>query len=702
MTMRYGASPGEWKHFSEVLGLTDDILPVVCNPNVPISLDSTLKAIGKTPSKVSNWGRASGIAAWTSKHTTPQDIAKWQKCPDHGICIQTRRVHALDFDIVNPERAVEAERIVVRLLGCMPVRYRRDSSKFLIPFYVKSETDEVMRKRSFDLAHRPDGIVEFLANGQQFVAIGYHQSGQFYEWRNTAGDHQLPASIPVVDEDDFENLWTVLRGALGNPDSDKRDNGRGKLRTNEIVERDPVAQFLIITERVKSIARDGMMAVECPWEHEHSGPSSDTATVYWPANTGGYARGHFKCLHAHCADRTTDDFRREIGADDSLEFDDLTSPPAGEQDPQFDDLTQGEGEKPKESKPRRFMVQNLLDFSEAPPMQWLIKGALPRGELAVIYGDSGSGKSFFAFDMAASIARGRNWRGRRTARGRVVYICAEGAAGARGRVKAYCMEHGIDYDDLDIGVVADAPNLLRAPEVKDLIGAVSEWGGTAGVDLVIVDTLAQTCPGANENSGEDMGLALGHCRALSKRTGATVMLIHHSGKDKAKGARGWSGLRAAADVEIEVSYDEASGDREAVVTKMKDGESGNTFPFKLRVVGVDTDEDGDMVTSCVLDHGPDRLPRRKNPARKPGVSAGGIEKLVAETALTLAALDGTGAGIPVVGLVAEVVGRLPWDEEGGKRDTRRTKVLRAIENLQAAEFCELSGGKLFVVGELGA
>lgn len=49
MPMRYGASPGEWKHFSEVLGLTDDILPVVCNPNIPISLDSTLKSIGKTP-----------------------------------------------------------------------------------------------------------------------------------------------------------------------------------------------------------------------------------------------------------------------------------------------------------------------------------------------------------------------------------------------------------------------------------------------------------------------------------------------------------------------------------------------------------------------------------------------------------------------------------------------------------------------------
>ena len=121
------------------------------------------------------------------------------------------------------------------------------------------------------------------------------------------------------------------------------------------------------------------MAVECPWEHEHSGPSSDTATVYWPANTGGYSRGHFKCLHAHCADRTTDEFKREIGADDGLEFADLT---AAQNEPTFDDLPPAP--QPADGKPRRFTVQNLVSFSEAPPLEWLIKGVLPRGELAVV------------------------------------------------------------------------------------------------------------------------------------------------------------------------------------------------------------------------------------------------------------------------------------------------------------------------------
>lgn len=47
---RLGATPEEWDHFSRMLGLTGDLLPVVCDPAIPIALSSNLKKIGKTPS----------------------------------------------------------------------------------------------------------------------------------------------------------------------------------------------------------------------------------------------------------------------------------------------------------------------------------------------------------------------------------------------------------------------------------------------------------------------------------------------------------------------------------------------------------------------------------------------------------------------------------------------------------------------------
>lgn len=39
----FGAAPGEWVHFSKVLGLTRDLLPVVSDPNAKISEYSTVK-----------------------------------------------------------------------------------------------------------------------------------------------------------------------------------------------------------------------------------------------------------------------------------------------------------------------------------------------------------------------------------------------------------------------------------------------------------------------------------------------------------------------------------------------------------------------------------------------------------------------------------------------------------------------------------
>ena len=97
-----------------------------------------------------------------------------------------------------------------------------------------------------------------------------------------------------------------------------------------------------------------------------------------------------------------------------------------------------------------------------------------------------------------------------------------------------------------------------------------------------------------------MGLVLSHCKLLHRKTGALVVLIHHSGKDAARGARGWSGLRAAADAEIEITR---NGDyRNAAITKMKDGTDGESFAFKLKVVDLGLGPEGEAESSCVVEH----------------------------------------------------------------------------------------------------
>lgn len=250
-------------------------------------------------------------------------------------------------------------------------------------------------------------------------------------------------------------------------------------------------------------------------------------------------------------------------------------------------------QQPQNGKSRFEFIDDIA-FSAGRPPSWLIRDVLPKAELGVIFGASGSGKSFFALDLAGAIAQGRPWRGKKTTQGRVGYIAAEGASGFRNRIKAYCTQHEIDT--MGIKVLAAAPNLLDKKDAGALIDAVA----TAGpLDIVFVDTLAQVTPGADENSGQDMGRVIAHCGRIQAQTGAMVVLIHHSGKDAAKGGRGWSGIKAALNVEIEIIR--SDNDRCATVSKMKDGAGeGDDYGFKLRTIPVGMDDDGEVISSCVL------------------------------------------------------------------------------------------------------
>lgn len=243
----------------------------------------------------------------------------------------------------------------------------------------------------------------------------------------------------------------------------------------------------------------------------------------------------------------------------------------------------------------RFPITSLAASVVLQPGGWRIKNVLPDRGLVVLFGASGSGKTFVAIDMAYAIARGVAWRGNRTQRGRVLIVAAEGGKGMSKRLKAYADYYDIDPNEVDIGLLTVPPNFLLSEDVTDLAGAISASGGA---DVIIVDTMAQVTPGANENSSEDVGLALGNARALEMATEALIMMVDHSGKDASKGVRGWSGKRAAADAEHEVLKYE-NGTREIRVTKMKDGDDGLKWGFRLETVVVGIDMDGDTITSCV-------------------------------------------------------------------------------------------------------
>lgn len=240
----------------------------------------------------------------------------------------------------------------------------------------------------------------------------------------------------------------------------------------------------------------------------------------------------------------------------------------------------------------------IHELLAAEPLTWLVKGVIPKSGLGVLYGESGSGKTFIALDLALSLARGEMWHHKKVSQAGVLYVAAEGGAGLSKRLAAYLNYHDLEEIDTPFVVVPEPVNLLKEgdAQLETTCIAVSK-DLTHRVGLIVIDTLNRSMPGGDENSSEAMGYVVDKASKLSVATGAFVLIVHHSGKDKSRGARGHSSLRAAVDIELEVIKD---GDiRKLTVTKSRDGEDGTAFANVLKVVNLGHDEDLDPITSCV-------------------------------------------------------------------------------------------------------
>lgn len=254
-------------------------------------------------------------------------------------------------------------------------------------------------------------------------------------------------------------------------------------------------------------------------------------------------------------------------------------------------------------------VQSASEFAGAlTAREWDIKGVQPTGaELCVIYGESGSGKSFLLTDMLTCVHLGRPWNGRKTRQRRVVRVVAEGAHDARYRDHALALSRGVALDALP-GVIDNAPSLRDSKQAADVVKQIKAAGGC---DVLLIDTLSATFRG-NENSGEELGEYIHNIKLMQRALCCTVWIVHHAGKDASKGARGWSGLRAALDVELEVIRKKDDDARCMEVSKAKGGRDGDRFGFKLPFVALGRDADGEDFGSCRVEYtdAPARLSRK--------------------------------------------------------------------------------------------
>ena len=315
--------------------------------------------------------------------------------------------------------------------------------------------------------------------------------------------------------------------------------------------------------------------------------------------------------------------------------------------------------------PPRFHPAPVAEFAVLQEYNWVVKNIIPRAELAVIFGESGSGKSFLALDLAFHIAQGKEWNGYKVTQGRVVYICAEGANGFRKRCLAYAQHHGLDLEKItNFQIISDTPSFLNTVDAQ----AIARQIGQA--DVVFIDTFAQTTSGGNENAGEDVSRALAQINVIHKLTNAMMMLVNHSGKDATKGQRGWSGIKGACDTEIEITRIDKT--RKAKLSKQKDGEDGLEWGFKLYPVALGYDSDGDEITSCVY------LPAEM-PQSEQGAKPRGKWQEYSYAAFNAVYVPTTHSMVKADEIVERVLANTFNDE--GKKDRRKEYIFRSLEQL---------------------
>jgi hypothetical protein len=251
-----------------------------------------------------------------------------------------------------------------------------------------------------------------------------------------------------------------------------------------------------------------------------------------------------------------------------------------------------------------FGLENCFDGFDN-EFSYLIKGYLPTKALGMVYGQSGAFKSFHVLSWACSIALGQEWNNCKVSQSPVLYIAGEGGLGVPRRIKAWCNRYN-SGNPIDNFYRLDHPVFFGEPQqIEQLIRTLKFTQQKTGIGfgLIVIDTLAR-CFNGDENRSDDMNRFVAACDRIKTETGATVLVVHHSGKDTGKGARGSSVMRAACDFEYSITR--ANNDNPALIlqcSKAKDESEAKTEMFELTERFLFTDADGDEINSlaCAID-----------------------------------------------------------------------------------------------------
>lgn len=267
----------------------------------------------------------------------------------------------------------------------------------------------------------------------------------------------------------------------------------------------------------------------------------------------------------------------------------------------------------QQSEQRKVTFHNLADLMKTPPREvWLIRSYLFAGSICVLFGDSGSGKTFVTIDILCHIAAGIPWRGSKIRQGKVLYIAGEGQNGVLQRFKAWFEFHDCQ-DAIDNILIRTIPAALCDKEsTAELLVEIEAMPEKPLV--IAIDTLARNFGPGDENSSRDMSCLISGIDNIKNVTQAAILIPHHTGHLEKTRARGSSVLKGAIDTEFHI---ERNGETVSLsCQKMKDSENAKSLSWTLTRQELPwVDDERVPMTSAVL------VPSDAEPCLAPHCSA---------------------------------------------------------------------------------
>ncbi|MFZ2160460.1 MAG: AAA family ATPase [Bradyrhizobium sp.] len=592
------------------------LLPIV-PPGASISEKSSLAkrldALGKIPGVMGSDGRWSSYD-WLANECDETDLARWKKM-GAGTGIKTGQgIVAIDADTKNLAWASLIQMEFFKRFGATPCRIGDfPKALYLIRIsapmkYTRVEFGEL------DGKGRLKDRVEILSDGRQFVAHGIHPGTQQpYVWtRPLVPFDKLPVFSPADVLAFLEELRSILPAAKPLiTEGATTDVSQASLRGPIDTVRKAVAATpnTSATFGTREAYRDYGYAIRAAlpdnepeafeifsewcarWQDGENNP--DVVAADWKRFKPPFRRGA-SWLYELAEQHAPEAFKKV-----DVYFDVIPEPEAS--------LFDAAANVPAERKTDTYPVLRIGDIVNRPPPVYLVRRHFPEISVGFLYSVPGAGKTFLALDAALHIAYGRpSWHGdeiRAPTDTVVVYIAAEGSFGFRNRIMAWLKKWGIAEHSDRFVMIERTIDFMDAGDIDRLLRTVSSAIRARPV-LIVVDTVSQAIPGADENLQKEMTLFVGACNRLKEAFRCVVLGIHHAGKDGTM--RGSTVLRGAGDFVFRLERKEAATVGRLWCEKQKDGPSGWSEPYRFDLVGLDDGESSWVPERCEQSIGPDK------------------------------------------------------------------------------------------------